>query len=182
MSNRNIMMSALNKTVFPELKEMGFEGKHPNFRRRTENCVELITFQTNKWGGSFLIEVSAVFPGSENDNLDNNCKNLPYEELDTSAAKKRYRLDGTFESPLFFYSDVYKYTLEQKLFFGLFAKKTKPRYDYIPEKDADNFVPPEGWELVQKFDENCAMELCKEIDLQFEKAFEWLENFKKSHK
>ena len=68
MANRNIMLSALKEHTFPLLKEQGFTGKYPNFRRKLDNCIELISFQTNKWGGSFTIEVSAIFPGSVNPN------------------------------------------------------------------------------------------------------------------
>ncbi len=61
MTKRDKMYAA-----FPYLQEQGFEGMYPHFRRNNGACIELVTFQTNKWGGSFRIEVSVVFPGRKN--------------------------------------------------------------------------------------------------------------------
>ena len=68
MNNNAKMKYYLSKNVFPLLFEKGFLGKYPHFSRVCDNCVELLSIQTNKWGGSFTIEVSAVFPESENKN------------------------------------------------------------------------------------------------------------------
>ncbi len=70
MSNRDIMLSALKESTFQLLFEQGFAGKYPNFRRKLDNCIELISFQTNKYGGSFTIEVSAIFPNGKNKNYE----------------------------------------------------------------------------------------------------------------
>ena len=65
MTNRQIMLKALNRKVIPILLEQGFTGKHPHYRREKDDCIEFISFDTNKWGGSFTIEVSAIFPDSK---------------------------------------------------------------------------------------------------------------------
>lgn len=48
MSNREIMLSALKEHTFPALKEKGYTGKYPNFRRDLGDRIELVSFQTNK--------------------------------------------------------------------------------------------------------------------------------------
>lgn len=168
MTNRQIMLSALKRYTFPVLTEQGFTGKHPNFRRELDNCIELISFQTNKWGGSFTIEVSAVFPGSD-------CKNytlydgVTEETFGVEATNHRYRLPGMFNG-WFYYRDVY---CKRTLFFR------KHYYD-VPEKEAVEFIPPKGYSLVQKFNEDTAVQICKEINLQFKKAYKWLADFERT--
>lgn len=56
---RKMMMMALKSSVMPLLREQGFKGSFPHFRRINENNIDLITFQFNKWGGSFVVELAA---------------------------------------------------------------------------------------------------------------------------
>ncbi|MBD8069668.1 DUF4304 domain-containing protein [Bacillus sp. PS06] len=58
ISERTMMVTALKQVVIPILREQGFKGSFPHFRRANENNIDLITFQFNKWGGSFVIEVA----------------------------------------------------------------------------------------------------------------------------
>lgn len=55
------MKRALTKFVLGPLADAGFEGTYPHFRRTNRNQIELVSFQTDKWGGGFLIEL-AVCP------------------------------------------------------------------------------------------------------------------------
>ena len=167
MSNRDIMQSALKEHTFTLLKEQGFTGKHPNFRRKFDNCIELISFQTNKWGGSFAIEVSAVFPNSSNTNY-NLYAGVTEDAIGVEATNERYRLPGMYDG-WFYYRDVYR---KRTFFFG------NVYYD-VPEKQVDNFIPPKGYILVQKFDDDTASQICAEINKQIEVAYKWLDKFKK---
>ncbi|MGM0924798.1 MAG: DUF4304 domain-containing protein, partial [Bacillota bacterium] len=54
-----IMNNALKKIVIPVLREQAFKGSFPHFRRKNENNIDLITFQFNKWGGSFVVELAS---------------------------------------------------------------------------------------------------------------------------
>lgn len=165
MTNRQIMLNALKEYTFPVLVEQGFTGKYPHFRRKLDNCIELISFQTNKWGGSFTIEVSAIFPESEQKNYTLH-DGATEETFGVEATNHRYRLPGTFDG-WFYYRDVYcKRTL-------LFEK----HYYDVSEKESAEFVPKKGYKLVQKFNEDTAVEICNEINLQFKKAYNWLADF-----
>lgn len=55
------MKSALARAVFPALRAAGFTGSHPHYRRLAPDGrhLDLVSFQTDKWGGGFLIEVAA---------------------------------------------------------------------------------------------------------------------------
>ena len=165
MANREIMLSALKKHTFPLLKEQGFTGKYPNFRCKRDNCIELVSFFTNKWGGSFTIEVSAVFPNSENKNYTL-YNGVTEETFGVEATNERYRLPGMYDG-WFYYRDIY---CKRTLFFG------KIYYD-VPEKESADFIPSKGYRLVQKFNEDTAAQICKEINKQFEKANKWLTVF-----
>lgn len=167
MANREIMLSTLKKHTFPLLKELGFTGKYPNFRRKLDNCIELISFQTNKWGGSFTIEVSAIFPGSANPNY-RLYAGVTEDTFGVEATNRRYRLPGMYNG-WFYYRDVYR---KHTLLFG------NVYYD-VPEKETANFVPQKGYKLMQKFDDNTAGQICAEINKQLETAYRWLNNFEK---
>ena len=169
MANREIMLSALKKHTFPLLKEQGFTGKYPNFRRKRDDCIDLISFQTNKWGGSFTIEVSAAFPGSADPNYTL-YEGVTEDTFGVEATNRWYRLPGMYNG-WFYYRDIY---CKHTLFFG------KIYYD-VPEKEAANFVPQKGYKLVQKFDHDTASNICREINLQFDKAYKWLADFKKEN-
>ena len=61
MGDRKMMNEALKKNLIPKLREQGFKGSVPHFKRSKENNIDLITFQFNKRGGSFVVEL-AVCP------------------------------------------------------------------------------------------------------------------------
>ncbi len=165
MTNMQIMKKALEALVIKDLVDKGFVGKWPHFRRENEGCMELISFQINKWGGAFTVELSAVFPLSERKNY------VPWEGLTLDQVTvwntmERYRLKGMYDG-WFYYRDLY---CKRIPFSGM---------DYIdvPENKADSFRIPEGYRLVQKFAEDRAREICVEVHKQLQEGFRWLENF-----
>lgn len=157
MRNRDIMLNALNSTVVKELKSQGFTGKYPHFKREKKNCIELISFQTNKYGGSFTVEVSAIFPDSKVTNLID--ENIEISKANVFCTNERYRLKGMFDG-WFYYSDVYR--------------MPQGFYHNVLEKEKDTFNPSDDWELLQAFDELVAEEISEEISLQLDDAFDWL--------
>lgn len=56
---RKRMAAALKKIVVQKLRDEGFKGSFPHFRRFNENNIDLITFQFNRWGGSFVVELAS---------------------------------------------------------------------------------------------------------------------------
>ena len=165
MSNRDLMLSALKKHTFPLLKEQGFTGKHPHFRRKFDNYMELISFFTNKWGCSFVIEVAAVFPDADMPNYAV-YEGATEETFGVEATNYRYRLPGMYNG-WFHYRDVY----EKRSFFF-----RKQYYD-VPETHASSHIPPKGYKLVQKFNKETAEEICQEINKQLEQGYQWLRDF-----
>ncbi|MBT2641594.1 DUF4304 domain-containing protein [Bacillus sp. ISL-41] len=61
-SGRDKMITALKGIVVPKLREKGFKGSFPHFRRISDEKIDLITFQFDRYGGGFFIEVAACSP------------------------------------------------------------------------------------------------------------------------
>jgi hypothetical protein len=61
--DREAMDAALKELVVPVLRANGFKGSLPHFRRATPQAIELLTFQFDKWGGGFVVEISKCPPG-----------------------------------------------------------------------------------------------------------------------
>jgi Domain of unknown function (DUF4304) len=56
------MVRALKEIVVTKLREKGFKGSFPHFRRLRDEKIDLLTFQFDKWGGGFVIEISMCPP------------------------------------------------------------------------------------------------------------------------
>jgi hypothetical protein len=52
------MRRVLERDVFPALAERGFRGKWPHLRRLGGKRIDLLSFQFDKWGGGFCVEVA----------------------------------------------------------------------------------------------------------------------------
>ena len=55
---RDKMIAALKERVVPTLRDMGFRGSFPHFRRQRGEQLDLLTFQFSQWGGSFVVEIA----------------------------------------------------------------------------------------------------------------------------
>jgi hypothetical protein len=54
---RQLMDAALKSSVVPLLREHGFKGSYPHFRRHQPTGIDLLTFQFSQFGGSFVVEI-----------------------------------------------------------------------------------------------------------------------------
>ncbi|MDX8529773.1 DUF4304 domain-containing protein [Mesorhizobium sp. VK25A] len=57
------MVGELRATVVPWLRRAGFTGNFPHFRRIEEKAIDLLTFQFDRHGGGFLVEITRCPPG-----------------------------------------------------------------------------------------------------------------------
>ena len=56
----------IKSILVPELRKEGFTGSYPHFRRpNKDGGFDILSFQFDKCGGSFLIEISAAYPYRE---------------------------------------------------------------------------------------------------------------------
>jgi hypothetical protein len=55
---REEMEAELKGAVVPALRLSGFKGSLPHFRRPSPKAIDLLTFQFDRLGGGFVIEIS----------------------------------------------------------------------------------------------------------------------------
>jgi len=56
------MVRELQASVVPWIRRAGFTGGFPHFRRIGEKCIDLLTFQFDRNGGGFLVEIARCPP------------------------------------------------------------------------------------------------------------------------
>ncbi|MGG1680251.1 DUF4304 domain-containing protein [Neobacillus sp. NRS-1170] len=85
------MVSSLKKIVIPILRENGFKGSFPHFRRIKENKIDLLTFQFDRYGGGFVIEVAVCPPDGVTTHWG---KIVPPNKVTAHDLNNRPRLNG----------------------------------------------------------------------------------------
>lgn len=86
---RDEMINSLKEIVVPKLKELNFKGSFPHFRRTTGEKTNLITFQFDRNGGGFVIEL-ANFHGKEFKNALGEV--LPVTKMNAHHLNNRQRI------------------------------------------------------------------------------------------
>lgn len=56
------MDQALKSSTIPFLRECGFKGSYPHFRRGRQDRIDLLTFQFDRDGGGFVVEIARCPP------------------------------------------------------------------------------------------------------------------------
>jgi Domain of unknown function (DUF4304) len=108
---RNEMIKALILIVIPLLREKGFKGSFPHFRRVLETRIDLISFFFDKYGGGFIVEIGAspvngfTIKGGPHfpPNKVNTTHHVPCTRLEPTEDHDSYRYD---EEPL--QHDIYE--------------------------------------------------------------------------
>lgn len=90
-NSRLCMNSAIKKIVVPYLREHGFKGSFPHFRRKNDDNIDLITFQFNRYGGSFVVELAVC--GIDGVTMSWG-EEIPPNKVTAHDVNKRYRLGG----------------------------------------------------------------------------------------
>jgi hypothetical protein len=83
------MIAALREVVVPALRDMGFAGSFPHFRRIRGSQVDLLTFQFNGYGGSFVVEVAHCQPSGVTTHWG---KHIPAKEVRAHDIHPKQRL------------------------------------------------------------------------------------------
>ncbi len=174
MSQRYKMRKALDQYVVPCIISEGFTGKYPHYRRISENKIDLLSFQTNKWGNSFTVEVSYVFIGvnSEESNFvfineGEIRKYVKKEDLDTINVwytGNRFRLKGMFDG-WFYYTDVFSHF--SFLFFSW-------NYDAISETRMKTYRRKWYQRHIWISDSTIYKRVCDKVNGQLPEAYKWL--------
>ena len=168
MSQSSKMNDALKKYVVAPLQSLGFTGVFPHYRKVYDNRIELFTVQKNKWGNSFTIEVSTIYPQREGDEKNFVDWKENIDDVNVWDTNLRYRLPGMFDG-WFYYTDVYAKS------FPFFGKD----YVAVSEKKKLDFHPAKGYKQIQSADETIYEKICREVNHQMKKAFSWWKKMSK---
>lgn len=100
----------IQSILVPELRKEGFTGSYPHFRRpNKDGGFDILSFQFNKCGGSFLIEISAAYPYREEftNCCLNSSKNTEEEikKINHAHTHVRRRIHSRWNECWFDYSD-----------------------------------------------------------------------------
>lgn len=163
MSQSSKMNDALKKNVIAPLQAMGFTGEFPHYRKVYDNRIELLVIEKNKWGNSFTIEISTIYPQREGEKRNYyDCGEESLDDVNVWNTNLRYRLPGMFDG-WFYYTDVYA---KHVPFFG-------KDYIAVSEKKKQDFCPAKGYKQIQIADETIYERICNEVNKQMKKAFSW---------
>jgi hypothetical protein len=171
MTQRQKMLKALNENVIPKLCQKGFSGSFPHYRRAVDNRIELLAFITEKNGGAFNIEVSAVF--SSCDKEMSNYITQDFETIDmvnVFSTNNRFRLKGKING-WFYYTDVYVSKVRMNLL------QSFDFYESVGEKKSKTYIPQSSQKLIQKMDDSMYLKICDAVNLQMIDAYIWWDKF-----
>ena len=168
MSQSSKMNDALKKYVVAPLQTLGFTGEFPHYRKVYNNRIELFTIQKNKWGNSFTVVVSTIYPQREGDEKNYIDWKESIDDVTVWDTNLRYRLPGMFDG-WFYYTDVYAKSIP---FFG-------KDYIAVSEKKKLDFHPANDYKQVQIADETIYEKICCEVNHQMKKAFSWWKKMSK---
>ena len=165
MSQSEKMKKALLEYVVPVLKENGFCGEHPNYRRVYDDRIDIICFHPNPYGNAFYVDISTVYPNrpKEKQNVDYRTFDGNFDNVVTGDCFKMYRLKGNFDS-MFFYTDVY--------FCWAF-------YMGVSDKKAETYKKGLFDIRVQKAGPDIYKKICDKVNKQMSKAYKWLDKMSK---
>lgn len=61
--DRKAMIKSFQARTVPRLRELGFKGSFPHFRRLLPSRTDLLTVQFDKYGGGFVVEIATAPAG-----------------------------------------------------------------------------------------------------------------------
>ena len=169
------MRKALDELVIAPLKEQGFVGAYPHFRRGTSDArIELIVVEigTGRYGNNFGVCGSVIFPREEEyirRNFHTIRDDQPLDEINVYYTRLRKSLPGMSYGG-FYYADVYEERMEP----SNDIPKVWYSYEAVSEKRAATFQPNENQRLVQKYDENTCVMLAEEANRQMPQLLNWM--------
>lgn len=119
-SNRDEMIKNLNNTVIPMLRKLNFKGSFPHFRRLTEKRINLLTFQFDRHGGGFVIEIANCSTINYKTSLD---ISIVPNKLTAHSVCVRKRIQANMKTPSSSTDDWFRYDKKYLFGFGDVYKK-----------------------------------------------------------
>jgi hypothetical protein len=113
-SERDEIIKNLNDIVVPKLRQLNFKGSFPHFRRQTNERTNLLTFQFDRSGGGFVIEIANCNLGDYKTSYD---REIKQNKLTAHDLNKRKRIQSNMNTESSLTEDWFRY--DKKYLFGL---------------------------------------------------------------
>jgi len=117
---REKMNNNLNQIVIPVLRQLNFEGSFPHFRRKTSERINLLSFQFDKNGGGFVIEIANCKPNGFTTSWGVEIKSNKVTAHDMSIRK---RIQSNMNTKNSLTEDWFRYDKKHLFGFGNIYKK-----------------------------------------------------------
>ena len=89
-SDRDEMIKNLSSIVVPALRQLNFKGSFPHFRRVIQDRINLLTFQFDRYGGGFVIEIA----NTKNEPFISSLGKIEPNKLTAHSVNKRMRIQS----------------------------------------------------------------------------------------
>jgi hypothetical protein len=119
-SSRKEMVKHLTEIVIPVLRKKGFKGSFPHFRRITSDRINLLTFQFDRHGGGFVIEITNCQPNGFTTSWGTK---IEPNKLTAHDLFNRKRIQANMDTPNSLTDDWFRYDKQHLLGFGNIYKK-----------------------------------------------------------
>ncbi len=83
------MDDALRRVLVPVLRERGFTGSLPHFRRRASDTISLLSVQHHSSSGSFVVEIAACSPSGHQTSWGKTLEPSRVRAIDINAPRSR---------------------------------------------------------------------------------------------
>lgn len=113
-SSRKEMIEKILEMVVPVLRQKGFKGSFPHFRRLAADRINLLTFQFDRSGGGFVIEIANCQPDGFTTSWG---KRIEPNKLTAHDLFKRKRIQSNMDTDSSLTEDWFRY--DRKYLFGL---------------------------------------------------------------
>lgn len=113
-SSRKEMIEKISEIVVPVLRQKGFKGSFPHFRRLTDDRINLLTFQFDRSGGGFVIEIANCQQSGFTTSWG---KKIEPNKLTAHDLFKRKRIQSNMDTESSLTEDWFRY--DKKYLFGL---------------------------------------------------------------
>ena len=170
-----LMKKALSEQVFPMLRNTGFKGSYPHFRRITADKVDLLSFMTpGDAGCGFCIGATVIFPNAESrqkTNLFYPKDDTPVQKMNFAHGRIHCSLPGMFGGA-FYYTDLYARDYEAR---GNAGATYFPWSEKMAAASPNIDPTANGFILVQKADERIYSRIAAETARQMPALLEWFD-------
>lgn len=119
-TERDEMIKNLNEIVIPVLRQSNFKGSFPHFKRITTDRVNLLTFQFDRSGGGFVIEIANCNRGDFRTSYGREIKE---NKITAHDLNKRKRIQSNMSTNSSLTADWFRYDKKHLLGFGDIYKK-----------------------------------------------------------